>query len=105
MEQESLNQLIKSANEGDSSSQYDLAEYYRGIEDYFNALVWYIKAAEQGNEKALEVLFAPVEIEDKSKIVEIKPFYLQIAEEERSKELEEFKRKAAEENRKRGLIS
>ena len=105
MEQEELDQLIKSANEGEASSQFDLAEYCKSIEDYFNALVWYIKAAEQGNEKALEVLFAPSEIEDKSMIVEIKPFYVQIAEEERNKELEEFKRKAAEENRKRGLIS
>ena len=72
MEQKELEQLIKSANEGEASSQYDLAEYYRGIEDYFNTLVWYVKAAEQGNEKALELLFAPIEIEDKSKIVEIK---------------------------------
>lgn len=101
MEQESLNQLIKSANEGDSSSQYDLAEYYRGIEDYFNALVWYIKAAEQGNEKALELLFAPIEIEDKSKIVEIKPLYVQKAEEEAKRKAEEVAKRKAEEEVKR----
>ena len=102
MEQESLNQLIKSANEGDASSQYDLAEYYKSVEDYFNALVWYIKAAEQGNEKALEVLFAPIEIEDKSKIIKIKPLYVQQAEEEaKRKAEEEAKRKAAEEEAKR----
>ncbi|SFP13663.1 sel1 repeat family protein [Prevotella sp. tf2-5] len=86
MEQEKLDQLIKSANEGEASSQYDLATYYKDIEDYFNALVWYIKAAEQGYEKALEVLYAPIEIEDKPKIVEIKPLYV-------IKEEEEIRRK------------
>jgi len=104
MEQEKLNQLIESANQGVASSQYDLAEYYKGVEDYFNALTWYIKAAEQGYEKALSVLFAPVEIEDKCNVIEIKPFYVQKAEEEekaRLRELEELKRKAAEANRRR----
>ena len=86
MEQEKLDQLIKSANEGEASSQYDLATYYKDIEDYFNALTWYIKAAEQGYEKALEVLYAPIEIEDKPKIVEIKPLYV-------IKEEEEIRRK------------
>ena len=87
MEQEKLDQLIKSANEGEASSQYDLATYYKDIEDYFNALTWYIKAAEQGYEKALEVLYAPIEIEDKPKIVEIKPLYV-------IKEEEEIRRKS-----------
>ena len=105
MEKETLDQLIMSANEGDASSQYDLAEYYKGVEDYFNALTWYIIAAEQGYEKALEVLFAPIEIEDKSKIVEIKPLYIQEEENARLRELEEFKRKAAEANRKHGFVS
>ena len=101
MEQKKLDQLIKSANEGEASSQFDLAEYYKSIEDYFNALTWYIKAAEQGNEKALEVLFAPIEIEDKSKIVEIKPLYVQKAEEEERRKAEEEAKRKAEEEAKR----
>ena len=79
---ESFEEAFKRANEGDSSIQFDLAEYYKSIEDYFNALTWYIKSAEQGNEKALSVLFTPVEIEDKCNVIEIKPFYVQKAEEE-----------------------
>lgn len=101
MEQKELEQLIKSANEGEASSQYDLAEYYRGIEDYFNTLVWYVKAAEQGNEKALEVLFAPIEIEDKPKRVKIKPLYVQKAEEEAKRKAEEEAKRKAEEEAKR----
>lgn len=83
---DNVNEVLQQANEGNVVVQYDLATYYKSECDYYNALVWYIKAAEQGNEKALELLFAPIEIEDKSKIVEIKPLYV-------IKEEEEIRRK------------
>ena len=94
---DNVNEALQQANEGNVVVQYDLATYYKSECDYYNALVWYIKAAEQGNEKALELLFAPIEIEDKPKIVEIKPLYAQKAEEEAKRKAEEEKKRQEEE--------
>ena len=60
-----------------------------------------LRVAEQGNEKALEVLFAPIEIEDKPKRVKIKPLYVQKAEEEAKRKAEEEAKRKAEEEAKR----
>lgn len=94
---DNVNEALQQANEGNVVVQYDLATYYKSECDYYNALVWYIKAAEQGNEKALELLFAPIEIEDKPKIVEIKPLYAQKAEEDAKRKAEEEKKRQEEE--------
>lgn len=48
-----VDEAIQKANEGDVASMVALGDYYGQNKDYNNALVWYRKAAEQGNLQAM----------------------------------------------------